>query len=92
MQRSNTVSKKKEQPKESDQSFEAAFAELEQIVRALESGALALDESLALFERGQQLAACCGVQLDQAELKIQQLTVAPDGVARLAPLHLDEAE
>ena len=58
--------------------FEQAFAELEEIVRKLETGGLALEESLALFERGQALAAHCGTQLDQAELKVQQL--APEGV------------
>lgn len=58
--------------------FEQAFAELEETVRKLEMGGLALEESLALFERGQALAAHCGTQLDQAELKVQRL--APEGV------------
>ena len=57
--------------------FEQAFVELEETVRKLEAGGLVLDESLALFERGQALAAHCGAQLDQAELKIKQLT--PEG-------------
>lgn len=54
--------------------FEEAFAKLEEIVKELEGGGLALEESLNLFERGQALAAHCGVQLDAAELKIKQLT------------------
>ena len=54
--------------------YEQAFAELEEIVRKLEAGGLALEESLALFERGQALAAHCNAQLDQAELTIKQLT------------------
>ncbi len=58
-------------------SFEQAFAELEETVHKLEAGGLTLEESLALFERGQALAARCGTQLDQAELKIEQLT--PEG-------------
>jgi len=53
--------------------FEQALAELEQIIGKLEAGQLALDEALALFERGQQLTAWCGAQLDNAELKIQKL-------------------
>jgi exodeoxyribonuclease VII small subunit len=57
--------------------FEQAFEELEATVRTLEEGGLALEESMALFERGQMLAAHCGKQLDQAELKIRQLT--PEG-------------
>ncbi|MDY6875162.1 MAG: exodeoxyribonuclease VII small subunit [Chloroflexota bacterium] len=57
--------------------FEQAFAELGETVRKLEAGGLALEESLALFEFGQALAVHCGAQLDQAELKIKQLT--PEG-------------
>jgi exodeoxyribonuclease VII small subunit len=53
--------------------FEQAFAELEESVRTLEKGELPLEESLALFERGQQLAAYCGKMLDSAELKIEQV-------------------
>jgi exodeoxyribonuclease VII small subunit len=53
--------------------FEQAFAELEESVRTLEKGELPLEESLALFERGQQLAAYCGKMLDNAELKIEQV-------------------
>jgi len=58
-------------------SFEEAFAELEETVRKLEAGGLTLEESLALYERGQALAAYCNAQLDQAELKVRQLT--PEG-------------
>lgn len=60
-----------------DLSFEAAFAELEETVRKLEAGGLSLEESLALYERGQALAVHCSTQLDQAELKVRQLT--PEG-------------
>jgi exodeoxyribonuclease VII small subunit len=62
-------------------SFEQALAELEQIIDQLESGQLALDEALALFERGQQLTTACGAQLDNAELKIQKLAPKPEGYA-----------
>ena len=54
-------------------SFEAAFAELEETVQRLETGELTLEESLALFEQGQALAAHCQKQLDTAELRVQQL-------------------
>lgn len=57
--------------------FEEAFSELEETVRRLEAGGLTLEESLALYERGQALAAYCGGQLDQAELKVRLL--APGG-------------
>jgi exodeoxyribonuclease VII small subunit len=57
--------------------FEQAFAELEENVRKLEAGGLTLDEGMALFERGQALAAYCNKQLDEAELRIKQIT--PEG-------------
>jgi exodeoxyribonuclease VII small subunit len=62
-----------------DLTFEQALAELQGIVEALEAGGLPLEESLALFERGQAVAAHCNTQLDQAELRIKQLT--PEGEA-----------
>lgn len=55
-------------------SFEDALLELEQTVAELESGNLTLDASLSLFERGRRLAARCGILLDQAQLRIEQLT------------------
>jgi exodeoxyribonuclease VII small subunit len=63
--------------------FEQAFAELEETARKLEAGGLTLEESLALFERGQELAARCNVQLDEAELKVRQLS--PEGVVPFEP-------
>jgi len=55
-------------------SYEEAFAELESIVAGLESEGRTLEEGLAQFERGQALARRCAALLDQAELKIQQLS------------------
>lgn len=54
--------------------YEQAFADLEAIVSALESEERSLEEALALFERGQALARHCARMLDQAELKVQQLS------------------
>lgn len=53
--------------------FEQAFAELEEIVSRLEAADLSLDESLALFERGQVLTTLCAQLLEAAELKVKQL-------------------
>ena len=72
-----------EMNKVEDLTFEQAFAELEETVRKLEAGGLTLEESLGLFERGQALAVHCNVQLDQAELKVRQLS--PEGVVPLEP-------
>lgn len=57
----------------SDLSFEAAFDELETIVARLESGELSLEDSVTLFERGQQLSVHCQGLLDQAELRVSRL-------------------
>lgn len=54
--------------------YEQAFNELESIVAELESDKHTLDDSLALFERGQALACYCAVLLESAELKVQQLS------------------
>ena len=54
--------------------FEEALSELEQIVTRLEVGDLTLDESLALYERGQLLAGYCNRQLESATLRVEQLT------------------
>jgi exodeoxyribonuclease VII small subunit len=58
-------------------SFEEAFAELEELVQQLEAGDLTLGQAMALFERGMALATQCNVQLDAAELKVQQLVSTP---------------
>jgi len=53
--------------------YEEAFAELERIVAALESGEHPLEESMSLFERGQALTKRCAELLDKAELRVQAL-------------------
>ena len=54
--------------------FEAAIAELESIVKKLEEGDLALEQSLVLYERGVQLSRFCHAQLEAAERRIEILT------------------
>jgi len=60
--------------------FEKALAELEGIVKQLEAGNLVLDKSLALFERGVQLARACKEKLAEAELKVSQLVKDKQGL------------
>ena len=60
-------------PDTSIRDFEAAIAELETIVKKLEEGDLALEQSLALYERGVQLSRFCHAQLEQAERRIEIL-------------------
>jgi len=66
-------------------SFENAYKELEETVRKLEAGSLTLEESLALFERGTELATLCGQRLDQAELRVSKLVPSPQGDIEAAP-------
>ena len=56
-----------------DLSYEAAFAELETVVAALEGEQRPLDEAIALYERGQALSKHCAALLEKAELKVRQL-------------------
>jgi exodeoxyribonuclease VII small subunit len=57
-----------------DLSFEEALRTLEETVNDLETGDLTLEESLALFEQGQKLAAFCNQRLENAVLRVEQLT------------------
>ena len=52
-------------------SYEEAYEELEALVARMESGELPLEQSVALYERGQRLAAHCQALLEEAELKIK---------------------
>ena len=56
-----------------DLTFGAALGELEQIVRALESGQLELEESLARYERGVSLLRACQAKLGEAEQRVRML-------------------
>ena len=56
-----------------DMTLEQALGELEQVVEQLDAGDLDLDQVLTLYERGQWLARHCQKQLDEAELRIEQL-------------------
>jgi len=55
-------------------SYEEAFSELDGIVEQLESGEMPLEDSLRLFERGQELGKYCSQLLEKAELAVKELT------------------
>ena len=65
--------------------FEEALAELESVVSRLERGDVALDDSIALYERGAALRARCEAKLREAEEKVSRITLGdggqPTGVA-----------
>jgi exodeoxyribonuclease VII small subunit len=61
------------------QGFEAAMAELEQIVADMEAGKLSLEDSLAAYKRGAELLSFCRSKLEDAQ---QQVRVLEDGVLK----------
>ncbi len=70
-----------------DLSFEQAIKELEAVVARLERGEVALDESIALYERGAKLKARCEAKLKEAEEKVAKITFGADGAPTgIAPL------
>ena len=62
-----------------EMSFEAAMAELEQVVNKLERGDVALDASITLYERGALLKKRCEDELKRAEEKVAAITLDKDG-------------
>lgn len=52
--------------------FEEAYAQLEEVLAALEAGDLALDESLARYEMGVALTEFCERKLEEAELRVRK--------------------
>ncbi len=71
------------------QDFETALAQLEALVAKMESGTLPLDESLAVYEQGVELARICQRRLDHAE---QQVKVLQGNLLRPLEDGLDEAD
>lgn len=64
---------------EKNKTFEENMIRLEQIVRAMERGEVALEESLKLFQEGTDLVAQCGKLLDEAQLQVKKVMTAADG-------------
>lgn len=62
-----------------NKTFEESMARLEQIVRAMELGDVALEESLKLFQEGTELVRSCQKLLDDAQLQVKKIMTAPDG-------------
>lgn len=60
-------------------SFEEALAELETVVERLDTGNVSLQDSIKLYERGNELRKFCEKQLNDAELKIRALSQDENG-------------
>ncbi len=67
-------------------SFEEALAELEDIVKTLETGKAPLEESITAYERGIKLKEHCEAKLREAQAKIEKITVGNDGSISTQPL------
>ncbi len=63
----------------SEMTFEQAMSELEQVLSQLERGDVALDESIALYERGAELKKRCEAKLKEAEEKVAAITLDAEG-------------
>jgi exodeoxyribonuclease VII small subunit len=62
--------------------FEKAMQELEDIVSRLEKGAVSLDESVKLYERGDALKKRCDALLAQAEARIEKINLGDNGAPK----------
>lgn len=65
--------------------FEEKMQRLEEIVRAMERGDVALEESLKLFQEGTELVRSCGKQLEEAKMQVTKITAGADGVPQEEP-------
>jgi exodeoxyribonuclease VII small subunit len=70
-------------------SFEDALAELEGIVRRLESGQVKLDDAIQSYERGAQLKQHCEKKLNEAQQRVDRIVIGADGAVTVEPAKLD---
>ena len=70
-------------------SFEAALAEIEDLVRELESGQGELNEAINAYARGAALKKHCEAKLKEAQAKIDKIVLGPDGKVSSEPADLD---
>jgi len=77
--------KAKNTTKETEITFEAAFARLETILEKMNSSSVSLDESLKLYEEADALINVCSKRLNDAERKIEILIKNRNGELSLGP-------
>ena len=71
-------------------SFELSLKRIDEIVKSLEKGDVALDESMKLFEEGTALIRRCGAMLDEAKQQVVRLRKGPDGEPEELPFDQQE--
>ncbi len=67
-------------------SFEEALKQLEEIVRRIEAGEVPLEQAIEDYTRGTELSRHCQRKLEDARLKVEKLSVRPDGSLTVEPL------
>lgn len=75
----------------SNLSFEEALAQLENIVRELESGCIKLDDAVNAYEKAMALKKLCSDKLAAATLKVEKIELNKDGSLSTTPLDNVEA-
>jgi exodeoxyribonuclease VII small subunit len=73
-----------------DIQFEQALAELENIVKNLESGSTSLEDSISSYERGIALKKHCEKKLQEAQMKIEKININKDGSISTEPFDSQE--
>jgi len=75
-------------PEVSVLSFEAALAELEEIVRQLEQGKSSLEDAIGAYERGAALKKHCEKKLGEARARVDRIKLGADGTVETEPADL----
>ena len=70
-------------------SFEVALAELETIVKRLETGNAKLDDAISSYERGALLKQHCEAKLREAQTRVDRIVIGADGSPSVEKLALD---
>lgn len=71
--------------------FEQQFSRLQEVVQKLSGGNLTLQDALAAFEEGMALADSCGAMLEEAELRVQQVSEHALRAGQASVLDIDTA-
>lgn len=75
-----------------EKKFEASMKRLEDIVQSLESGDLALEDSLGIFEEGMKLVGFCSKKLEEVEQKVTLLVKESNGQYTQQSLEMEEKD
>lgn len=70
-------------------SFEQSLQELETIVKNLETGKVPLDDAINAYERGSLLKNHCAQLLEQAQTRVQAISLSADGSPVASDVTLD---